>query len=242
MHLHVQKDADSLSLELAEWIIADIQKTLVLKERYALVLSGGSTPKKLYELLASGHYRDRIDWQKIDFFWGDERYVPFDDERNNGKMAYDTLLKHVPVLQSQVYLMDTTQDPESSAQEYEKILRRYFDNQPATFDLVLLGMGDDGHTLSLFPGTPVVHEQKKWVAAPYVQAQEMYRITLTAPVVNLSAAVAFLVSGEKKAQTLQAVINGEYHPDVYPSQVIQPRNGNLHWFIDAAAGNLLVRE
>lgn len=235
MHLHISQNTDSLSHELAEWMIVDIKNTLNKQDRYSLVLSGGSTPKKLYELLASDTYRHQINWEKIHVFWGDERYVPFDDERNNGKMAYETLLKHVPIPKAQTYYMQTNIPPEVSAKEYEKTLHLYFDQLPTTFDLVLLGMGDDGHTLSLFPGTPVVHEEKAWVAAPYVEKQEMYRITLTAPVVNQSAAVVFLASGEKKAPTLKEVIEGNYNPDLYPSQVIKPRKGNLHWFIDEAA-------
>ncbi|HEX5555004.1 MAG TPA: 6-phosphogluconolactonase [Chitinophagaceae bacterium] len=240
MHFHISQDVDSLSQALAEWITGDIKKALATQDTYTLVLSGGSTPKELYTLLAADPYRDGIDWGKIHVFWGDERYVPFGDERNNGKMAYDALLKKVPIPPGQIHYMDTGVPPEQSASQYEKILHRYFDSRQETFDLVLLGMGDDGHTLSLFPGTPVIHEQKAWVKAPYVEKQHMHRITLTAPVVNKASTVVFLVAGGKKADTLKQVTQGPPRPDLYPSQVIRPANGNLHWFIDEAAASLLA--
>ncbi|TAN19778.1 MAG: 6-phosphogluconolactonase [Chitinophagaceae bacterium] len=239
MNFHISQDIDSLSQDIAEWLIEHIQKTLSDKARYALALSGGSTPKELYTLLARPPYRDQIDWKKMHIFFGDERYVPFDDDRNNGKMAYETLLRHVPIPEKQIHYFNTTFSPEQSASEYSKILHHYFDNQPDTFDLVLLGMGDDGHTLSLFPGTAVIHEDKKWVKAYFVEKLNMFRITLTVPVVIRSSAVAFLAVGEKKAATLKEVIEGNYSPDKYPSQIIKPVNGNLHWFLDKAAASRL---
>lgn len=242
MHLHISKNIDTLSKQLAEWIITNIKNTLNGKDRYTFVLSGGNTPKKLYETLATLPYLDEIDWKKIHIFFGDERYVPFEDERNNGKMAYDTLLKNVPIPKEQIHYINTDLPPEESAREYEKILDQYFDYSSSTFDLVLSGMGDDGHTLSLFPGTAVVHEQAAWVAAPYVKAQNMYRITLTTPVVNQSSAVAFMVTGSNKAPVLKEVIEGDYNPNTYPSQIVKPANGNLHWFIDEAAASELSKK
>lgn len=239
MNVHIQKDAASLSQELADWLAADMKRVIGLHHRYTLVLSGGSTPKKLYELLATEPYKSVIDWQKVHLFWGDERYVPFADERNNGRMAYDTLIKYLDIPEKQIHYMNTTMAPDASAKEYETILHQYFDDRPATFDLVLLGMGDDGHTLSLFPGSRVIEERDAWVVSPYVEDQQMYRITLTAPVVNKSSAVAFMVTGEKKSETLREVMKGQYRPEVYPSQVIKPENGNLHWFVDEKAAALL---
>lgn len=239
MKFHIAQDAGKLSHDLAEWIIADIQKTLQTKQRYTLVLSGGSTPKRLYELLAKPPYSVQIDWSRIHIFFGDERYVPFEDDRNNGKMAYETLLKYVPVPQDQIHYMHTSLPPEQSAQEYEKILHDYFGTSSHTFDLVLLGMGDDGHTLSLFPGTKIVREKKDWVQAYFVDKLDMFRITLTAPVVNRSRHVVFLATGENKAETLKQVVEGDYNPDRYPSQVIEPADGGLTWFIDKPAAGAL---
>jgi len=209
------------------------------KDKFTFVLSGGSTPKQLYTLLADSPYRESIPWEKIHFFWGDERAVPFEDSRNNAKMAYDELLDKVGVKAENIHVMRTDIGPEESSAEYEKILKQYFNGSETTFDFVLLGMGDDGHTLSLFPGTPVIHEQDAWVTSFFLPAQDMYRITLTAPVVNHAACVAFLAVGAGKAETLKHVLEGDFEPDTYPSQVIKPSKGKLIWFIDeAAAANL----
>ncbi|HEY4877070.1 MAG TPA: 6-phosphogluconolactonase, partial [Puia sp.] len=148
------------------------------------------------------------------------------------------LLNKVSVPEEQIYLMRTDISPEESAIEYEKILREYFPSihhSPFTFDLVLLGMGEDGHTLSLFPGTEVIHEEKAWTKAFFLKAQDMYRITLTKNIVNNSSKIAFLTTGENKADALHEVIEGKYNPDLYPSQVIKPVNGELHWFVDSNA-------
>jgi 6-phosphogluconolactonase len=237
MKLHICKDANDLSMQAATWIAAMIRQTLETQDRFTIALSGGSTPQKLHGLLSSYPYKEEIEWSKLHIFWGDERAVPIEDERNNAKMAFDTLLDKVDVPMQQIHVMRTDISPEASAEEYEKVLQKYFDESGFTFDLVLLGMGDDGHTLSLFPGTPVVHTQDKWVTSFFLQAQDMYRITLTAPLVNRAARVAFLTTGANKSAALKQVLEGEYNPDKYPSQIIKPI-GELHWFVDkdAAAG------
>jgi 6-phosphogluconolactonase len=234
MELHEYKDAEALSVDAAKWIANLITATLKTKDRFTIALSGGSTPKRLHELLAQPPYKETVDWSSLHIFWGDERAVPFEDSRNNAKMAYDTLLDFVPVPPSQIHVMRTDIAPEQSAAEYEKILHDYFDKTPYSFDLVLLGMGDDGHTLSLFPGMPIVHEEKAWAKSFWLQAQGMYRITLTKTIVNKSACVAFLTAGTAKAHALKEVLHGAYNPDLYPSQEIKPA-GELHWFVDEAA-------
>lgn len=250
MPLHIFKNTEELSKTVADWMIDDINKTLQQQDRFTLVLSGGNTPKKLHELLSSESYKNKIDWSKLHIFWGDERFVPFNDERSNAKMGFDTLLNHVPVPKEQIHVMQTKNiAPEDSANAYEEILKKYFlsatgsgqlavaqNDKQKTFDLVFLGMGDDGHTLSLFPGkTEVIHETKKWCTFLWLQSQSMYRITLTHPVVNNASAVAFLVTGNNKAKALHQVLKGDYNPDLYPSQIIKPSNGELHWFVDEEA-------
>lgn len=239
MELHIYKDANELSQHAAKWVAGYISATLKKRDRFTIALSGGSTPHKLHTLLAAAPYKDQIDWSKVHVFWGDERAVPFEDSRNNAKMAYDTLLNHVPVPASHIHVMRTDIDPQAAATAYEKILHQYFAHTTTSFDLVLLGMGDDGHTLSLFPGTPVIHEEKKTATAFLLEAQDMFRITLTAPIVNRAARVAFLVAGAGKTTALKEVIDGDYRPDTYPSQVIKPSPGELHWFLDKAAAALL---
>jgi 6-phosphogluconolactonase len=240
MNLHIYQNDKEFAKDVSEWIIQTISETLKTQEKFTWVLSGGNTPKPVYELLSATPYRELIDWKKIHFFWGDERAVPFADNRNNAKMAYETLLNNVPVSADQIHVMRTDISPEQSAIEYEKILREYFpitieNSKLKTFDLVLLGMGEDGHTLSLFPGTEVVHEENAWTKAFFLKAQDMYRITLTKTIVNRSSKIAFLTTGENKADALHEVIEGKYNPDLYPSQVIKPVNGELHWFVDSDA-------
>lgn len=253
MQLNISKNIEELSFKAAEWMVDYIHKTLHLQERFTIALSGGSTPKKLHLLLASDQFKNRIDWQKLHVFWGDERYVPFNDDRNNAKMAFDTLLDRVPVPKSQIHIMRTDIEPEESAKEYENILREYFpraagyklqaaseepktiNHKPQTFDLVLLGLGDNAHTLSLFPGEEIIHEQDHWVRSVFVKEINMQRITLTAPVVNLSKRIAFLVSGQDKTEAVSRILSNDYAPDLYPAQVIKPVNGELVWFLDEGA-------
>ena len=235
MELHTYKDAEALSNAVAKWIADIIAETLKKASRFTIALSGGSTPERLHKILAASPYKEQIDWEKLHIFWGDERAVPFEDSRNNAKMAYDTLLNFVPVPAAQIHVMRTDISPEQSAAEYRKILHEYFGNTGPSFDLVLLGMGDDGHTLSLFPGTAVVHEETVWATAYFLKAQDMYRITLTKTIVNRAARIAFLTTGPKKTHALKEVLKGAYNPDQYPSQEIKPLNGELHWFVDEAA-------
>jgi 6-phosphogluconolactonase len=235
MNLHISKDMDALSRSFADWLVIYVKEVLSKQDRFTIALSGGSTPKKLYQVLTSDTYKEQIAWEQLHFFWGDERFVPFSDSRNNAKMAFEELLDHVPVVKGQIHIMRTDIDPEASANAYEKLLHSYFDNKPHSFDLVLLGLGDNAHTLSLFPGYEVVMEHKKWVSAFYLKEQEMYRITLTAPVVNQAARVAFLISGGDKAAAVYHIIASEHEPDLYPGQIIQPFNGELYWFCDEAA-------
>jgi 6-phosphogluconolactonase len=235
MEVLIAKDPDELSHKVADWIWKYIEKILRKQDRFTIVLSGGNTPKKLYQLLASPAYINKIDWKKIHFFWGDERCVPITDERNNAKMAFDALLDHVPVKKENIHIVRTDIRPEDAAVEYEKLLQNYFPDPAHTFDLVLLGMGDNAHTLSLFPGYSVVTEKEKWVASFFLQEQQMHRVTLTAPVINAAARIIFLVSGGDKAAALHHVLSDEYDPELYPAQIIRPYFGDLFWWVDEAA-------
>ena len=244
MNKQIYKDPAALSKELAEWITSLIEEKLLVQSRFCIALSGGSTPKKLNELLASSPYKERIEWKKVHVFFGDERAVPLEDERNNARMAFDTLLNKVNIPKDQIHIMQTQLPPEKAAEEYEKTLRENFGGDEksfpeTTFDLILLGMGDDGHTLSLFPGTPVIHEEKKWATSFFLPAQDMYRITITKNVANRANYIVFRISGSGKAHALHEVLEGQYNPDLYPSQVIEPVHGELHFFLDEAAASKL---
>lgn len=240
MHLHIYKSAEETITALANWITSLIQKTLEVKDKFTIALSGGETPKKLYQTLASDEYREKINWSRLHIFWGDERYVSFTDERNNAKMAFDNLLSDVNIPAEQVHRILTDIIPEESAKQYENILHKYFDEKQTTFDLVLLGMGDDGHTLSLFPNSELLNDKQSWVRADYTGQKGMKRITLMPSVVNKSAAIVFFVTGVAKAKVLKEVIEEPVNHN-YPSQLIQPSNGELHWFLDSSAAKFLKR-
>ena len=235
MTLSIAETPADVAQQAAEWVADYAELVLQQRDRFTIALSGGSTPKALHKLLAQPPLRDRIDWSRVHVFWGDERFVPFDDEKNNARMAYETLLDHVDVPDTQIHVMKTDLPPDASMAAYDQMLHRYFDGHAYTFDLVLLGMGDDGHTLSLFPGTAVVNEDEAWTKAFYLDQQAMHRLTLTAPVVNRAAAVLFLVAGAAKAAALNAVLHGPYQPYKYPSQRIKPKTDEFIWFIDKAA-------
>lgn len=240
MELIIKKNPTELAKAAADFIARRIKDTLKTKDRFTIALSGGSTPKALHELLAKAPYVEQIPWAQVHIFWGDERYVPIDDEQSNAGMAYDTLLGHVYTPEEQIHVWRTDLEPDAAAADYDRILHDYFKDDgdvsaSPSFDLVLLGMGDDGHTLSLFPGTEVIHEQITWTKAYFLPQQDMYRLTLTAPLVNRASCILFLVAGPKKAEPLKEILEGPYNPDKYPSQVIKPINGELIWLIDEKA-------
>ena len=239
MKLQIFDDKEIMSDKLAEWICDLVSNTLKHQQFFTMVLSGGSTPKILYEKLASEKYKTRIDWQRIHVFWGDERVVPFNDERNNAKMAFDSLLHHVNIPASQIHIMRTDIEPNFAVAEYRKRLHTFFDSTHHSFDLVLLGMGDDGHTLSLFPGSLIIEDHHRWVNTVYYEQQKIYRITLMPLLVNKASNIVFVVDGKKKAAVLEKVLEGEYNPSQFPAQIISPKNGQLHWFLDKAAAKNL---
>ncbi|TDH18340.1 6-phosphogluconolactonase [Segetibacter sp. 3557_3] len=230
MKLHVYPSVAEVVATLADWISDYITDTLQKQERFTFCLAGGSTPKDLYHILAM-RYSDSIEWERVHFFWGDERYVPYHDERNNARLAIDAFLCHTDVPDSQVHRMNTGVDENTAVDEYQKILETYFKESQHSFDLILLGLGNDGHTLSLFPTNN--NEFSTWTAS--VRGPETLRLTLTPEIVNRSKQVVFLVAGDEKAEKVAAVINGPADPVRLPAQLIKPANGDVHWFLDAAA-------
>ncbi|WP_020603775.1 6-phosphogluconolactonase [Spirosoma spitsbergense] len=245
MQLIIKKNPTELAKAAASFITKRINEVLKTQDRFTIALSGGSTPKALHELLAKPPFVEQIPWMQLHIFWGDERYVPIEDEQSNAGMAYDTLLGHVYTPEEQIHVWRTDLEPDAAAADYDRVLHTYFgetgEASPGpTFDLVLLGMGDDGHTLSLFPGTDVVHEKKAWTKAYFLTQQTMFRLTLTAPIVNRASCILFLVAGPKKAEPLKEVLEGAYNPDTYPSQQIRPETGELIWLVDEKAAEKLA--
>lgn len=208
--------------------------------RFSVVLSGGSTPRRTYELLASKEYRDRIPWPKVHIFFGDERCVPPTDPASNYRMADEALISLLPIPAENVHRIDGEGDAVANASLYQSDLQTFFDQTEwPRFDLMLLGMGDDGHTASLFPGTQALLERDAWVLANWVEKLNAYRITLTPPAINHAAKILFLVTGAGKAKSLFQVLRGARDPTRLPAQLIRPKDGSVIWLVDkTAAGDL----
>jgi 6-phosphogluconolactonase len=205
--------------------------------RFAVALAGGSTPEATYEVLARD-YADRAFWADTHVFFGDERTVPPDDEDSNYRMAREALLDHVQV--AGVYRMKGELSPEMAAAEYERDIQSFFGADTPVFDLIQLGIGEDGHTASLFPNTPALDERDRWTAANPVEKLDTNRLTLTVPVLNAAQAVQFLVAGEGKAEAVAEVLEGGASPRDYPSKLVQPEDGPV-WMLDRAAASGLSR-
>jgi 6-phosphogluconolactonase len=206
-----------------------------------VALAGGHTPERAYQLLAQPPLRSQVPWGQVHVFWGDERCVPPDDPQSNARMARQALLGHVSVPEAHVHPILCARDPHRAAEEYEGLLRTFFGEGRPNFDLVYLGLGENGHTASLFPGTPALDAQERWVAEVYVAEQDMWRVTLTAPVINQAAAVVFLVAGAAKSRVVQRVLEGPFQPHRLPAELIRPIDGSLDWMIDKEAGRELAK-
>jgi 6-phosphogluconolactonase len=232
-------DAASLARAAADHFVALAVEAIALRGRFAVALAGGSTPRATYELLASDELAPRVDWPRVHVFWGDERCVPPDHSDSNHRMARETLLDRVSLPARNAHRVPGELEPEQAAAAYEHTLRSFFAQSSEgllpRFDLVLLGMGDDGHTASLFPGTAALRERTHWVVAHYVDKLGAWRVTLTPVAINAAAHVTFVVSGAGKSERLREVLAGPYQPDVLPAQIVQPIDGHLLWLVDAAA-------
>jgi 6-phosphogluconolactonase len=244
--VRIFSDTHTLAAAAAQLWVAAAQAAIRERGLFSVALAGGSTPLMLYHLLAGPDYTHKVEWDRVHFFWGDERCVPPDHDDNNAFKARQALLDHISTPAANIHPILTQHKPEAAAAMYEETLLAFFSSLPApaepeppTFDMVLLGMGDDGHTASLFPGSPAVHETARWVTAQYVDKLAAWRISLTPAVFNRARAVLLLVSGAGKSATLQRVLYGSYQPDRYPAQVIQPVRGEPAWLVDEAAASLL---
>lgn len=241
----VKTNAEDVATAAHDWLIETIQETIASRGRCSLALSGGSTPKRLYQIIVESSL-DSLDWSRVDLVWGDERNVPHDHVDSNYKMVREAWLDrldptkayHVPrIFPVQI----SVNAPERAAAEYELQLRRVLDpeqklvNDFPSLDIVLLGLGDDAHTASLFPETEALEETKRLFVANYVPKFAAYRLTLTAPMINAAKNVAFLVCGLSKRPAMEVVLHGPRHPNEYPAQLIEPKHGRLLWFVDAAA-------
>jgi len=245
-------DAESLSWTAAEHLAALAAEAIARRGRFTLVLAGGATPRLLYHTLATGRMVPAIDWSRVFVFWGDERCVPSDHDDSNYHMAREILLDEVAIPNTHRFRIPAELPPAHAASTYEQELRLFFPPQSEKspqaplewprFDLVLLGLGDDGHTASLFPESSALHETEHWVLPVYVEKLAAWRITLTPPAINAAAQIFFLVNGAQKAARVKDILAGPRLPDHFPAQLITPVQGTLTWFLDAAAAGALTLE
>lgn len=232
------RDNDELSRKAAEQFVALARQASAARGRFSVALSGGSTPKALYSLLATGEFGERLAWRQIHFFWGDERCVPPDHAESNFRMVEESLLSKIPVSSKNVHRMNGAIEPAVTAATYEAELRQFFSSSQEKlprFDLILLGLGEDGHTASLFPDSSALSETERWVATTYVQKLEAHRLTLTLPVINNAAQITFLIAGQSKAAVVKKILASQ--DTNAPAARIKPADGKLSWFItrDAAS-------
>jgi 6-phosphogluconolactonase len=234
----IEDDANGVATRAAETFIR-LAGEATQDHPFRVALSGGSTPKLLYQLLASDEYRERVAWERVEFYFGDERWVSHTDKDSNFKLANDYLFQPLSIDESRVFPMPTEgTEPRQAAEQHEADIRRAFSlasRQMPNFDLIFLGMGDDGHTASLFPHTKAIRDYDKLVAANYVDKLNTWRITLTYPVLNAAEHVLFMVAGASKAPALKQVLEGEYDPEEYPSQLLREAKGHVTWLVDKAA-------
>lgn len=237
----VLDDHESLFVRAAEEIVHISGESICTHGQFAWCLTGGNTPADVYRLIAT-RFHLSVDWNAVHLFWGDERCVPPDDEASNYGMANRTMLSKLTLDPDQIHRMRGEDDPGQGAREYEEQLKEFFslsDGEFPRFDLVLLGLGDNVHIASLFPGIAAIHESRRLAVAVEVDAPQPRRITLTAPVLNSAARVMFIVAGQNKAQAVKTALEGPRDPDKYPAQIIEPSHGEVMWLLDRPAASLL---
>lgn len=249
--IRIYKDANELALKAARHFARLADQYVIGGGHFTVALSGGSTPRAMFSILAADPFLDTVPWSSIYFFWGDERAVPPNHADSNYNMAREALLSKAAVPSENIFRIPAEMDDtDRAAEEYSTTLREFFlkhasrtgtaplSNFPR-FDLVLLGMGSDGHTASLFPHTTALNVSDRIAASNYVEKLKTHRITLTAPTINNARNVTFVVAGEDKAEALKEVLQGDDQPELYPSQLIHPKNGTLLWLVDQAAARQL---
>ncbi len=241
--IHVSETIEKTIEKLADFIIAMAKNRITSQGIFSLVLAGGSSPKKLYHLLASENYKDQLDWTKVFFFFGDERYVPKDDIDSNYRMVEETFFQPLGISKKNIFPFNTELSPEDSAKNYFSIVKNFFYPLESEFDLVLLGLGDNAHTASLFPFTPILKEKEPGVREVYLPDSKTFRLSMNAPLLNLSRHIVFLVYGTIKAEAVRQVLQPAKNSteidnyQIYPAQLIKPKQGTIDWFLDKDAAS-----
>jgi 6-phosphogluconolactonase len=241
--IRIFKDLEDLSHAAAKLFIEQVAQSIAEENRFLVALNGGSTPTRLFQLLAT-EYQGQVDWSKVHVFWGDERCVPPDEAGSSFGQAQDALLRHVPIPDANIHRVKGELGPVEASKDYALILKE-FSSPPLDwphFNLIYLGMGEDGHTASLFPGSPVDVSGPTLPVTAHYQDRPANRVTMTSVVFNSAHTVVFMATGEKKATTLAEVLSNRYNPAQYPAQRINPKDGRLIWLIDEAAASKLLEE
>jgi 6-phosphogluconolactonase len=239
MKINVFNSEDEVLNGLANYFVETAASSIAGHGQFSVALSGGNSPKKLYELLASPSFKDKVEWSKVHFFFGDERYVPATDPQSNYLMAKKALFEPLDLSFKQIFPIDTSVSPEEAAKKYTTDINYYFAGTDVRFDLILLGLGDNSHTASLFPHTPVLHDKTVSAKEVFLEDQQVYRITMTAPLINQAHHIAFLVYGEGKAIAVHHVIEDKKDIENYPAQLIRSQDADLQWFLDNGAASKL---
>jgi 6-phosphogluconolactonase len=233
------KNAEALSIAAAHFFTTECHRCIAEKGEFIVALSGGNTPKRLYQLLASPAFNRNIPWQKVYLFWSDERFVPHTDAESNYRMVKESLLDHVAIPEKNIFPIPVIGSAKKSAKEYEATLTSFFKTKKIVFDLLLLGVGDDGHTASLFPGTAVLKEKKRLVKEVWTGLKQNWRISFTLPLINKAAQVIFLVAGKEKSVVVADILKHKKTKPVLPAQLVNPAKGNIFWMLDEeAAANI----
>lgn len=241
IQLRVYPTRNAVARAAAAQFVSASERAMTTRGRFVIALSGGSTPLDMFRLLVD-EYTTAVEWVHTQVFWGDERCVPSNDPENNAHNARLALLDHVPIPINNIHRVQTELSPEDAADDYEHTLRDYFESRGMSeprFDLLLLGMGSEGHTASLFPGSEALHEEERWVVPTYVEKLDSWRVTLTPVALNAATKVVFLVAGDEKAPALAQVLGETKQPDLYPAQIIDPPRGDVLWIADEAAASQL---
>lgn len=238
-NIRIFKTPEKLAIAAADMIVSIAKQSIENKGRFTIALSGGKTPEVLYSILSKHPYSDLIPWDKTDIFWSDERYVPIDDVQNNASRAKILLLDKLSIPSENIHPISVGVNPDEASENYETTIKNTFGEAAPCFDIILLGLGENGHTASIFPQSDVIFEKTRLVKTNYVEEQKMFRITMTPLIINQAHQIIFLVEGENKAEILNTVLNGSNHPEKYPAQIINAENGTVTWFIDEKAASLL---
>ena len=235
MKLNIYNTIDEVLENLAQHFIDAANASIGTRGRFSVALSGGSSPEKLYALLASAAFNTKVEWNKIYFFFGDERYVPLTDDQSNFKMVDRVLFQPLQIDPSKIFAVNTTLQPDEAATDYMQKITAHFMEEEPRFDLVLLGLGDNSHTASLFPHTNILREISATIKSVFIPGQQVYRISFTAPLINLARRISFLVYGSGKAQAVANILEGHHDIENFPAQLIAPNEGEVEWFLDKAA-------